>query len=702
MRLETRLLVRSLDFRGFAVAPSGLHLTEAGGRVASESLRALPRVFPRLICLLLDGHPDLDPGSLVRTAVGPEGGAEQSLQLLDLAHCPHQLTTRYFASKLFTDLIYLDISCIPGSLGGVVQSSLNPEHLPELRVLRARGREMDDTTATCLFQKFGRQLWSLDISDNKLTNATIQMLVELCFPRLSFRSDARFETEGKLVNPGELGCGTYGAYQFIEESTLSATFNHPERHIADAPPYGGQGDLRDLQEWQVVRSNGTERRRDDTVDTVRRLLLDDALMGSVSSKAMVNHRVRAVRGATHLYLNGNRFSTFAIQKLLRITMGGLEHLECDSCHFSSPNLRVPPSLPRSIRIYGLWGAAHLFRPVFSSSMRSLRVHHSLVTQIPSISADGFSPVIACIHAETVFRDRIRMAYPQPFVPDMNPRLISLTLTGIPARSLGPLISSLTNFLDHATEQHNAISETSISSTRHGSSVLSGLQHIRLELEPEHSDDLPIILAGGEDNFAETLSPAMSPTGDTEPGPSDASPEMSNEESYLKTGRSSRSSSQNEPPTTESVDAPNPDAARIPGPEHVTHRVQASESSSGNVFSVPVWVGNGVPSPHPAVNEYMAKLRDSHLHADVGPAMPHHVAAGVPPGSYVFNAAWDSICFPDQLPDVDKASVRDLRDVATAIKSYRQQTKGTSRHWMGRLELARSDAASRYLTSEYWR
>lgn len=175
MRLETRSLVRSLDFRDFALRASGLYSTEASERAISESFRNLPELFPGLICLLLDGHPELDPGSLSRT--NAQAKALESLQLFDVARCPQELSPKLFTSAYFKELVYLDISHIPGSVKTAVLSSLNPQCLPELRVLKVRGREMDDTAAMELFRTFRRQLWSLDMSDNKLTDRIIDDLV---------------------------------------------------------------------------------------------------------------------------------------------------------------------------------------------------------------------------------------------------------------------------------------------------------------------------------------------------------------------------------------------------------------------------------------------------------------------------------------------------------------------------------------------
>src|SRR5437868_14945077 len=103
-RLKTRCMVRSLDFRAFALQASGLYSTEASERAISESFRTLPQLFPRLICLLLDGHPELDPGSLA-TATASNS---PSIELLDLACCRQELTPKLFFPQFFRGLIYLD------------------------------------------------------------------------------------------------------------------------------------------------------------------------------------------------------------------------------------------------------------------------------------------------------------------------------------------------------------------------------------------------------------------------------------------------------------------------------------------------------------------------------------------------------------------------------------------------------------------
>ncbi|KAI0124786.1 hypothetical protein BJ170DRAFT_476231 [Xylariales sp. AK1849] len=698
VRLITRALVRSLDFRRFALAASGLYSTEASERAISDSFKALPLLFPHLLCFLIDGHPELDPASLVQPTTSRGLDASQPmLQLLDLAHCRHELTPRVFSSRYFEDLVYLDLSSIPGSIKSAVNSSLNPKFLPGLRLLKVRGREMDDSTAGLLFQTFGRRLWSLDISHNKLTDASIGLLIESCFSSLSFRSDAHYETEGKLVNPRYLGSMRYGPFEVIEESGFSSSFDHAERHMPDAPPYSQRPDREGLQEWKVVRSSGLNIRKHDDTDVIRQELLDNAIEKTISLPGVMDHNLGASQGGvTHLHLNGNHFTSAGIEKILRASHGRLEHLECDSCRSEPPGLGTFGPLPKLLTVSGLFSASHLFRPVFSSNLRSLRIHHSVVTQIPSVAADELTARAAWLLAETSFHERIQLAYPQPLIPDMNPRIVSLVLTRIPARSIGPLISRLTSFLDLASEQQQAIERAAYSYNQRRSSTLRGLRHIRLEMEPEYSKNSPTIFGEGHTNFDDLLDPAN--------GETRGDPLAFDQDTWGITARRSQSRSsgtEHHTPSSLSKGRIPQSAARStkspdefthnPNEEYITHRVDASESWNGNVFSVPVWVGSGVPGPHPAANEYMTNLRDLRLHANVGPAMPNQVAGGVPYGSYIFYAAWDSMVFPKHLNILEPSSSHaQMLDVADAIKRYRLGTKGTPKHWTGNLELVRNE------------
>ncbi|KAI1106398.1 hypothetical protein F4804DRAFT_42121 [Jackrogersella minutella] len=686
-RLEIRTYVRALDFRSFASRASGLYSSEASERAISESFKHLPQIFPGLICLLVDGHPELNPESLATAA-----SASESLRLLDLARCRHELTPKLFSSYLFRGLVYLDISFIPGSVKTALQSSLNPSSLPELRVLKVAGREMDNSTAGLLFQTFRRQLWSLDLSHNKLGDEILDGIVEHCVSLFSFHTDAHFE-EGRLIRPKNIGSRKYGPFGFIGESGYSHHQHSLEKYLADSPFYSQEADETELQEWQAVRPNGNAPLRRDDANTAKESLLDEAMSPTATRYSFRGQPGLGEGGLTHLCLNGNKFTLTGIARLLRTSRGRLEHFECDSC-LCTPARSPMGTDSKGVRIVGFPDSEPLFRPVISSAIRSLRIHHSLVTQIPSLSIEGVSSASAARLAEELSRN-IRRAYPLAFTPDTNPRITSVTLTNIPARSTGPVIDQLVQFLDLASAQQRAIGDAKSLFRGRVSSVLKGLRHIRLELGPDFSEGTDIISTSNNVDFDKLLDPAEDSFSQ------DTSSFFDSDDGSF--GVTSRNTPTNQPrvkPNTLASDAEGYahwTSGRLKSypysdidSEYMTQHVDAAHSWTGNVYSVPVWIGPGVISPHAAVNEYMWNIQDANLRADIGPATPNHVAAGVPPLSYVFYAAWEAMVMPrsSAVREAVMSSSR-FRDVATAIKEYRLRTRGTADHWDGKLELVRT-------------
>ncbi|KAI2463845.1 hypothetical protein F4781DRAFT_426031 [Annulohypoxylon bovei var. microspora] len=680
-RLKTRSYVRSLDFRSFASRASGLYSSEASERAISESFKQLPQLFPGLICLLVDGHPELNPESLATAT-----STSESLQLLDLARCRHELTPKLFNSGLFGGLVYLDISFIPGSVRTAVQSSLNPRSLPELRVLRVAGREMDNLTASLLFQTFHRQLWSLDLSYNKLGDEILDEIVERCVSLFTLHTDVHFEKEGKLIQPKNIGSRKYGPFQFIVESEYSCRQHNLERYLADSPFYSQRADETELQEWQAVRLDGLCPLRRDDANAAKESLLDEAMSTTAKRYSFRGQPGLREGGLTHLYLNGNKFTVSGIERLLRTSRGRLEHFECDSC------LCTALINSKGVKILGFPGSAPLFRPLISSAIRSLRVHHSLVTQVPSVSIEGYSSASAARLAEEYLFRNIQRSYPLAFTPDTNPRINSLTLAKIPARSIGPVIDQLIQFLRLASAQQKAIRDAGALFRGRGSSVLRGLRHIRLELEPEFSERIDVISTSGDVDFDKLLDPA------DDDFSQDTSGFFDDEDvSFGITSRNNKSQMKPHDPTPDVKGYTQWTSGRLKSypysdidAEYTTQYVEATHSWSGNVYSAPVWIGPGVITPHAAVNEYMWNLQDQNLRTDIGPATPNHVAAGVPPLTYIFYAAWDAMIMPrnNAIREAAKGSTR-FRDVATAIKEYRIRTRGTADHWDGKLELVRA-------------
>jgi hypothetical protein len=442
---------------------------------------------------------------------------------------------------------------------------------------------------------------------------------------------------------------------------------------------------------------------------------------------------RGHQGITHLYLNGNNISAAALAKMIRLSPGQLQHLECDSLSFKLPDVPAPSWLSKA-RLSGTLGWAHVFRPVFSANLQVLRIHHSLVTQLLSLELDGLSPVANLWVAETQLLPRAELAYPEAFVPDMNPRLQSLVLTELPRYSTGPLIEKLISFLKLASMQERDIQEVRTAG-RHGPATLLGLRHIRLEFQPDpreelghgdSDDELDIDAAaimddsskefsffGGESSWSsssftsKTSSTSARAASIHPPSVRHPAPEPRN-----TTNQSARPGSPR--PRSPSTETPTSSETEPDAGQETQHQSHTWTWNSTRL-SLPIWIG---PSPKgsnnhtPAVQEYMRLLRahPTQFQSNPVPASPCQVAAGVPAGEYIFSAAWEVILFPPSPspsptsntntddkssggrgagrsshsnssrsrnttpPNPTRAELKGMKDVIAAIKEYRAKTR----------------------------
>ncbi|KDN65887.1 hypothetical protein CSUB01_09095 [Colletotrichum sublineola] len=723
LRQSTLALITTLDFRDFAKDTAHFS-SDDSARTISETLRRLPGILPNLRCILLDGHVEADPAFLTATTPPPpEAGAgtipshsSQGVLALSLAHCQTQLPNGFFSSDRVQHLVYLDVSGLPGSLEPLVAAANGRRNLGRLKVLKARRREINDALALSLFEAFKSSLWSLDVCENNITDRVLDQFATHCFNSPPFRSQSRFATEGRLVFDGQ-GNNTYGQFMSIQESDWSDTFSHPERHFVDAPAYCADAS-RVLQEDEAVRTNGRTPLKRDSVDYVKA-----AIVGSMDQTApdwsdMPYVDVcTAPTGITHLHLSDNRVTASGLERLIRTSQGQLEELSCDSLLFqpvhSSPAKQHLP-WPSNMKLRGALGCSYVFRPVLSSNLRVLRIHHSLVTQIPTLETDGLSTTARLWLAETSIRERSEMAFPPAFEPDMNPRLTSLTLTNIPRRSNGPLIDKLLQFIRLMGLQEYAIQATAHSSSRRSPVLLRGLRHLRLEFEADPIED-PTGFSTVEDLDAEGLLNMDEGEGFSFFAGERLQPRTPAEASTKKKA-------------TEGGGLPvglhKVTAGRLAGflcSEINGEYMSYSDSWGQQKIDRKVWVGSGILGTHPAVNEYMKLVMHPPLRSRVGPASPAHVSAGVPAGALLFHAAWDAIVMPPELRPPRRTELHGMRDVLEAVKVFRAETRAgreaareaavegmaeptRPRHffWTGRLEVSAQQSMAHYRAPSYWR
>lgn len=685
-RTSTRSHVLSLDFR--SLARVSYHYR--ADRALTSTFAALPSLFPALRCILLDGDAETDARELQSAPwhLLDNGGPT----VLSLSGCQFLLGPAFFAAEGLRALSCLDVSGLPGSVRPLISAAHN---LPRLRVLKARRRELGAPDAADLAKAFAGMLWALDLSDNPLTDAALPLILDSLMPVAPLRTGAHFEVEG-TVEWRDRGMSSFGPFYQVLESSFSSSFSHSGRYLADSPSYhGGQ------QDAGPTRTNGRMAVKDDSLDFAKGAVTADPEASPAIAEAVLRANAEAAPlSLTHLRLPNTKVTAPGLEALIRMSPGQLELVDCDSMRMPI-NASWPPPWPKDAKLYGMLGSAHVWRPIFSSNLRSLRIHHSVVTQIPTLEAEGLSPLARLWLAETVIRERCEMAYPQAFVPDMNPRITSLTLTKIPRRSSGPLIDKITNFIRLASVQERDIEDATVSSSRRAPMMLRGLRHVSLEFEPDPMEDLSQL----------TLSEGLDYEGLLEIDRESLT--FSHEGSK---GRESKS--RDDPVAMGSSVTRHPRFEDSEGlvleGEYVVH----TGTWRGNISRARVWVGTGVSGPHPAVNAYMDLVRRAPLRKIVGAASPTHVKAGVPPGSLLFLDAWEAMLIPNAMPSPPRGHSDGMKDVIGELKRFRMATRqahteekrkvggrevqmGAPHYfYTGRVEVVAGDNASR--ASEYWR
>ncbi|KAI3399987.1 hypothetical protein diail_4821 [Diaporthe ilicicola] len=734
MDASTASLVAIMDFRGFASSTGPEEHQEA----YNNSFRELATRLPNLRCLLLDEHPQLNLSMLSKHAFRSSTIVPlDKIHLISIANCGTSLPARFFGGQWLIGLVYLDMSNTPGTLGN--QGALMPNDLPYLRILKLRSKSLTDLTAGGIVREFGTQLWSLDVSRNSLSDKFLRMLVEYSLPTYSntrLQSNNHFSVEGQIrpvYNNGQ-DRANRGLY-FVDESEWSATFSSADRYLADPPVYGAMNGAFAGEEGSATvrgRSQGRERIRGDSAQDAVQVLAGapgEEIPDALHPQHQRLHWPHPRAGTTHLHLNELNISASAVKRLLRESPGYIEHFECDRAFLPSHHIPIwqskAPYLSKAATLFALPGAAYLFRPAISSNLRVLKVHHSLITNTPTLESRSTGELTNLWLAETYIRERLDLAYPQTFVPDMNPRLYSLTISMTPRYSTGIVAQRLIDFLRLAALQEQAIERTRALLPFRGPPVLKGLRHVRLEFEPDAKDELGSLENDPDGLDSEGLleqgTEAFSFFSESAWGPS-SSPVKSKVkrqaagEATEATEAQDADTKEVDPAKAEKID--DCPFSKASG-EHINFTINpAGENSQLVELVVSVWVGSGVISPEnpPAVNEYMRNVCDPVNRASASPATPCHVAGGVPAGSFIFERAWDSIMLPaaaSELKLPTKAELRGMEDVVARVKAFRLESRrqyaaldaarrnsGGHEYWRGRLEIVLPQGRAH--SSDYWR
>jgi hypothetical protein len=380
--------------------------------------------------------------------------------------CPESGRYTLLDSIKTSNLMYLDLSYTKrDSRYGHILPSL-ATGFPNLRVLKLRGLGIIDPEFSRLTQTDGR-LWSLDLTDNLLTDAIVMDLIS-----------SRFMLNNIPA----------------KKSSISL----PDQDLfEDVPDY-----QRDV--------NG------ERIDTIAPLRPDDSekFMKHIethSSFPSINDQILDLNdplvrqtGLTHLYISKNRFTSSGVNLILnqanRLQVFDAGTVEAVNSNGSRPNY-VPYTTTYSQLSHGsVYNVSHEAR----SRMENLRVHHSFVTCVATILRTSeqnhrFSLELVLVAENSGLARlqavRVKLA-DKAFSPLQNYRVTKLTLTGIPTKSYGLTIERLIEFLGECKIQEERLNEARkfTEKSRRSPQLLPGLRTLRLEFLPE--DTSPLSPNGG--------------------------------------------------------------------------------------------------------------------------------------------------------------------------------------------------------------
>lgn len=367
----------------------------------------------------------------------------------------------FVSTPILYNVMYLDLSNTSNTQ--TWNSLLSFHSFNNLRILKLCGLRLTDQSLPFDALHTLLRLWSLDLRGNSLTDQTIDFLLKKCFapmapvPTIVTDSDECLYEDPPLYHLREESDPTYPSYN------LSVPI------------------------------------RPDTTDSFISYMKRYAEFSSPSSLVLPERDpMRKSTGLTHLYLSNNRFTSKGIHKLLSST-NRLQVLDVGTVKVN-PNIDY--QLPHTTA-FAQPNTTPLLDRQTGDRIEALRIHHSLVTCIPTIVQGrlemGYTP--QHLHKAEKFGDlELQSAALNPL---SNYRLSSLTLTDIPLKSTGPTITRLTTFLRLCANQEAILLEASTSGpkkTRHSPRLLPGLRKLRLQFIHERSgvDDVGPSVSGDQD------------------------------------------------------------------------------------------------------------------------------------------------------------------------------------------------------------
>lgn len=394
--------------------------------------------------------------------VQPEN-EDSKLLLFSSTGIPYLNYNLFLSTSILYNVMYLDLSYTSNSQAW--NSLLSFHSFNNLRILKLCGLRLTDQTLPIDALHTWLRLWSLDLRDNSLSDQTVDFLLDECFAP-------------KAPAP------------------IASVRPTPDEILYEDPPIYHQ---RDENDPTYPSYNSNVPLRPDTTDSFISYMKRHADLSGPSGFILLDRDpMRKSTGLTHLYLSSNRITSKGVEKLLSST----NRLQVFDVGTVKANPNITYQLPHTTP-FAQPNTAPLLDRQTGTRMEDLRIHHSLVTCIPTIAQGrlemGYTP--QHLHKAEKFGDLEFQA--AAFNPLSNYRLSSLTLTDIPLKSTGPTINRLITFLRLCARQEAVLLSASTSGprkTRHSPRLLPGLRKLRLEFIQERSgmDDIGPSVSGDQD------------------------------------------------------------------------------------------------------------------------------------------------------------------------------------------------------------
>jgi hypothetical protein len=353
-----------------------------------------------------------------------------------------------------SNLMYLDISYTKTDIGSFHGLSQICTGFPNVRVLKMRGLRLFDWEFARISLLFGK-LWSLDLTDNSLTDVVFPLLVS--------------------------------AFMLGAIEPRVATINLPDEELFDDVPHYVQDAHRGIIETTVAL-------RPDSSDKFMEYIENHSTFPAINDQVLDDHDPLLRRtGLTQLYISNNKLTSHGVKKFLTkanrlqvLDVGSVETVWESGLRSNYGPGTVAYQQPNTV--FAISRDA-------CSRMENLRIHHSLVTCVSTVVRIG-SPS-KCFTLELLERaekeglkrvgdlSRFPERY-KVFSPLENHRISKLTLTDLPTKSFGLTIKRLIEFLEDCRIQEERLNQARYftKKSRRAPQLLPGLRILRLEFIPE--------------------------------------------------------------------------------------------------------------------------------------------------------------------------------------------------------------------------